>query len=111
MAEPTTGDLLFLLAKNGSEDIQELLNSSNYNAIDHLKNTLLHYAAAAKHENVVKLLLALDEEKKILNHQNNLGDTPLHKVDILILFTIFKIIKIKSILRQHIKIRSKLCDC
>eukprot|EP01120_Amphizonella_sp_Union-15-10_P012171 TRINITY_DN536_c0_g1_i1.p1 TRINITY_DN536_c0_g1~~TRINITY_DN536_c0_g1_i1.p1 ORF type:complete len:149 (-),score=28.37 TRINITY_DN536_c0_g1_i1:59-505(-) len=71
---------LFLSAKAGrSDDVQELLKTNiNFNAKDELGNTALHYASSAGHTQCVQLLL--NSGKSNPDAQNNVGDTPLHKV-------------------------------
>eukprot|EP01121_Diplochlamys_sp_Union-15-3_P022080 TRINITY_DN9295_c0_g1_i1.p1 TRINITY_DN9295_c0_g1~~TRINITY_DN9295_c0_g1_i1.p1 ORF type:complete len:159 (-),score=38.22 TRINITY_DN9295_c0_g1_i1:31-507(-) len=71
---------LFLAAKAGhEEDIRELLKLQlDLNSRDELGNTALHYAAGAGHVLVVQHLTK--SGKVNVNAQNNVGDTPLHKV-------------------------------
>jgi len=89
MAEPVD-KAIFSASKTGrADDLHNLThNPHNANAIleDHLGNTPLHYAAGGNHPSAVQVLLKAPLGVKV-NHKNHMGDTPLHKVPVLLFIT------------------------
>lgn len=77
-------EVIFRCAKAGNyADFVELVNQDNFSITDHLNNTLLHYASGGDteaHVEVMRYLFSLDKSHTLINAQNNLGETPLHRV-------------------------------
>ncbi len=83
MAEISAVDAWFASAKGGRDDeIKGLVGSiKDVNITDSLGNTALHYAAAGNHTTVVQELLKL---KVNVNAKNKQGETPAHKVHLIL---------------------------